>query len=851
MIVAHAHIDDELVLGLVEGRLDEPSLAAVDDHLDTCESCRDLVALVARTRGDRTLIPGTRLGRYVIDEVLGEGAMGRVYRAHEPTLDRDVAIKVLRDLGQAKSGGRETESARERIVSEAQAMAKLAHPNVVGVHEVGETDDGVFVVMELVDGIALDAWAPGKTWREIARALVDVARGLAAVHAAGVVHRDIKPPNLIVGRDRVLVGDFGLASEAPTGFAGTPAYMAPEVLARAPATAASDQYAFGVTAYELLAGKRPGDPIAKLDAPAWLDALVRRCLAKDPAARWPGMSELADRLDARLAARSPIAWLAGIAAVAVLASGVTFLGVRSRGEGSEAPLAACALPSIELSAQQRAELQSFEPRVLDAVDRWSTQWAQEKITGCDQPAVAACLAARGDELHALVDQAGQSIDPVVGARLVDALDALPPRECASARPDGMDPLPLDPARYADARAASHALVAARASLALGVAPANIDAIVTQARGADHQPTLGEALLVAAESARLAGKLPVAAELARDAVGAALRGRADDTFARAWITRVAIAGDRRDLAAAEDLAATAGPAIDRAGAPPRLVAQLLRLRALLAYNRGAYREAMQLLGDARAKHPLDARTSEVSQLETALGTTARATGDLDLAERHHRAALAIDRALRGERHPDVARDLHNLAGVIRLRDDLDGATALYREALAIEEAMSNPIAAALTHNSLGLVAIARADWATAKTEIAAAHAGFTATGHGDLAFAEHNLGIIAAATTDHRRALEHYAKAATLYAKTVGDANPTAARLELDRARSLLALRQLPAARTELTKASRSNVDWVATDARALLETITPTPLPPRPPPAPAEVIQQKRDVGVYGSSQGW
>ncbi|MGN6109592.1 MAG: protein kinase domain-containing protein, partial [Kofleriaceae bacterium] len=349
-----ACLDDELVLGLVEGRLAPPVLASVDDHLDGCASCRELVVQLSRARTTTQVLErGSQLGRYVIGELLGAGAMGRVYSAWQPELDRRVAIKVLQEDG---PGG------RERLVREAQAMARLDHPNVVGVYEVGSTDGGVYVVMDLVEGETLRAWAERRRpWRDVVRVLIETARGIAAVHAAGVVHRDVKPDNVIVGADgRARLGDFGLArsgagaNSAPvasavgarrapavpgdgarstpvvlgdgarsapavpgagagstppapgdgarsapavpgagarsapavpgdaarsapvvpgdgagstrpalavgtpaTAIAGTPAYMAPEVLRGGPAGEASDQFGFGITAYEVLAGAGP------------------------------------------------------------------------------------------------------------------------------------------------------------------------------------------------------------------------------------------------------------------------------------------------------------------------------------------------------------------------------------------------------------------------------------------------------------------------------------------------------------------------------------------------------------------------------------------------------------------
>ncbi|MEJ7598805.1 MAG: protein kinase [Kofleriaceae bacterium] len=146
-------LDDETVLGLLEGRLAAAVLATTDDHLDTCDRCRDVVAQLARTRAPaQVLARGHKLGRYVIGDLLGTGAMGRVYSAWQPELDRHVAIKVLRD---------DAHDLHARLVREA-AMARLDHPNVVGVHEVSADDEaGAFVVMDLVEGDTLRAGPRG------------------------------------------------------------------------------------------------------------------------------------------------------------------------------------------------------------------------------------------------------------------------------------------------------------------------------------------------------------------------------------------------------------------------------------------------------------------------------------------------------------------------------------------------------------------------------------------------------------------------------------------------------------------------------------------------------------------
>ena len=896
-------LDEEMVLGLVEGRLDPAALAGVDDHLDDCPSCRDVVTLVARSRAPAGVLErGHTLGRYVVGDLIGAGAMGRVYSAWEPELDRRVAIKVLQD---------DAPGARDRLVREAQAMARLDHPNVVGVHEVGRFEHGVYVAMDLVDGDTLRAWAakrPG--WRAIARVLADVARGLAAVHAAGVLHRDVKPDNVIVGAEgRARIGDFGLArsgaapaaaNDAPittgTTVAGTPAYMAPEVLRGGSATTASDQFGFGVTAYEVIAGARPfagrtwselaraidrGAPRLR-DVPGWLDVIVRRCLGSHPARRFASLTDVADALDAGLRRRRPIAWLVAAAGAAAIASSATWLALRDD---------AAAGPACELGAREIARTWSAEtPLAVDApartaIDRWAAQWSSARDTVCRaaayEPAavIAArerCLERRHAELAALLARA--KAYGGTPERLVDALAALPPGDCTTLALGAADPLPLDPERAAHVRAVHAELPVVRAAIALGDArpiAAQLDALVARAQASGHQPTLADVLLSRAEAARALSNLTDAATSARDAIAAAERGHDDLAAARAWIERTTIAGDRRDLEAADDLAVIAAAAIDRAGAPKHLVARLHRIRGLVAYNRGAFAEARRHLEDARALFVElgGERSIDVAGVESSLGTVARAAGDIDAAERHHRLALDIDRALRGPGHPDLARDLHNLAGVARSREQLDDALALYNQALAIEQATRGvrSVQAALTHNSLGLVHMARGDWKRAQDELVTAREIFQSTQHGDLAFAEHNLGLVHAALGDHARALAHFTAAEAAYRVTIGtDTAAAPIRLRVDRARSRLARRDLAGARTDALEArvlaERAELQWIVDEAGGVLarmpapraRPVEPVAAPPPPPAAPPKPVpppppppQPRKDVGVYGSSQGW
>ncbi|HEY6174361.1 MAG TPA: serine/threonine-protein kinase, partial [Kofleriaceae bacterium] len=204
--------------------------------------------------GGRVVEIGGRLGRYRIDDVIGAGGRGIVLAARDPELARSIALKVLR---------RDDAVSQSELLIEGQAMARLRHPNVVSVYDVGVASDRVFIAMELVVGVTLRAWqSRARPWRAVVETYLAAGRGLAAAHAAAVVHADFKPDNVLVGEDgSVRVADFGLASVVRASgrgrIVGTPAYMAPEQHAGAAVGPEADQFAFATALWEALAGSRP------------------------------------------------------------------------------------------------------------------------------------------------------------------------------------------------------------------------------------------------------------------------------------------------------------------------------------------------------------------------------------------------------------------------------------------------------------------------------------------------------------------------------------------------------------------------------------------------------------------
>ncbi len=304
-----------------------------------------------------------RISKYELGERLGTGGNGVVMLARDVTLDRKVAIKLLR--------GAATDEANQRLLREAQAAAKLSHENVVVVHEVGTHDGGVFVAMEHVAGGTLRDFGRAHTWSEVLDVYRRAGRGLAAAHAAGLVHRDFKPDNVLVGEDgRVRVTDFGLVSVSGTrttdtasldGTAlsttltrtgtvmGTPRYMAPEQHDSAAVDARADQFSFCVALYEALFHRPPFDgetyesiashvcageivpPPADSPVPRAIREAVLRGLAPDPNDRWPSMSDLIDALAPPRAQRRRW-WIAAVPAVLVVAAVTVFFVQRARRE---------------------------------------------------------------------------------------------------------------------------------------------------------------------------------------------------------------------------------------------------------------------------------------------------------------------------------------------------------------------------------------------------------------------------------------------------------------------------------------------------------------------------------------
>ena len=435
---------------------------------------------------------GRSLGRYQLERELGAGGMGVVHAAFDPDLERRVAIKVLR----AEHG----DEASKRLLREARAMARLTHANVITVHEVGSASGRDFIAMELVDGTTLAEWlkAATRTPAAIIDAFVAAGRGLAAAHAAGIVHRDFKPHNVLCGTSgRIVVTDFGLARDAepaaaldplavtmPVGTAstttgqssplsgltvegsvlGTPAYMAPEQWTGGTVSPATDQFSYCVALWEALSGERPykGPTVDDLKSqvargPEALDAskvprrlrpALRRGLDPDPAKRWPSMDALLATV--KRAERRPGVAL-GIGGVAVVGAIVGVMAIRR----DEAPAALpCAAPLLapEAVSSKLGDLPS--PELKPIFESEVTRWKQAREAACTNEAPL-----RHEQLRCL-DAVMARLDAVRRAALLPpqplrvddiALSAVDPGVCLRPEP------PALAIAYSDAAVAGLAL----------------------------------------------------------------------------------------------------------------------------------------------------------------------------------------------------------------------------------------------------------------------------------------------------------------------------------------------------------------------------------------------------------
>ncbi len=721
---------EDTLLALSRGGLAGEVLDQVMEHLDRCEICRKVAAALA---ADTPLAgEAAMIGRYQLLEPIGAGAMGVVFAAYDPELDRKVAVKVLRrDRG--GDGGRVLE---QRLVGEARALAKLAHPNVIAAYEVGRHDGEVFLAMEMVTGSTLTHWlaAEPRPRREVIAAFLQAGLGLAAAHDAGIIHRDFKPDNVLVGDDgRLRVTDFGLASgglssgASPSGvldevaltrtgaLAGTPAYMAPEQLEGASASPRSDQFAFAVALWAALYGVRPfaGATVPALalsaragrlrvlperDVPAGLRRVLTRALAADPAARWP---ELRALLEALAPYARPTATRRRIATAAVLAivlSGGVGLGLTQRPTAPSCDIGAAAASIWD--ADHRAAVEhaftavapGSTSAIITAIDSALTgyrdAWASARDEACRLGAAApgrtACLDLQRLEVDALV-RLFRAADTGIVDSAIGAVGAMPdPAACARNRVAA--PVSSDPATVAQTSALVGRLAEVKALRLTGRFQAAADGAEAVRRDADAAGLAGVRNRAVLEAANARDWVQVDRAVVdyHDVIERGLIEHDDELLVDALLGLTfshVRSGHHEPGALAAVLTAAA---IERIGGDPERESGLAQALCLRAWRVGKDLAAGRMIcEDARRKIIADGGADDfrLVELETETGNLAFLQGRYDDAIGHYRAAITGFTRLYGPDNPRTDPPLGNIAeAMVRLGRGAE-AVAIYERLVA--------------------------------------------------------------------------------------------------------------------------------------------------------------------------
>ncbi len=759
----------------------------------------------------RALFPGRvhpiQIGRFTVLSSLGRGGMGVVYACYDDLLDRKVAVKVLH-------GELTREHADARLQREAQALARLSHPNVVAVHDVGMVGERVYLAMEFVDGQTFGAWleATRPGWREVLRVVLAAGDGLAAAHDKGLIHRDIKPDNIMIGADgRVRVMDFGLAhgggGEATgsrpslskgvthghdavsaeltrTGaLMGTPAYMSSEQFLGAPTDARSDQFSLCATAWEALYGQAPfaGETLVPLAAnvtsgnltpapagskvPAWLRRVLERGLRPRVEDRYCDTRALLQALRADPTRRR---WIAGVATgsvVAVLAAWGAVAAVEQRAAATcEAEGAAIdddwndeARVALERSflATGKPHAASTLAHTLPWFDRWTAGWREAAVTGCRAYEVDR----RWDD-----DLRVRALDCLAEAR--ENFTALV-RELADTNADGL------------MRATS-----AAAGLASVEACARPETLRERPmmRPEQHEAVVAvRAQLARVASLEAAGRYTEGLPLAEAARVAARATGWAPMLAQAEVRLATLAERKGDYAAAERGLLRALAAAREASSPLLALTGAIDLVYVVGYRASrpaegkVWAESSQLqLALLPGEHPL-----AEADLRNNLGGVLYVTGDYAGAARMYGEALALREGALGPGHPRVSDSLNNLAGVRYALGEYEESTRLYNRALVLQDQAFGPDhpQVATTLSNLALVHESTGAYAEAirllKRAIEIKESALGAD-HPQLANGLSNLALVHQATGDQVEAGRLFLRALALQERALGRDHPQVA-----------------------------------------------------------------------------
>jgi eukaryotic-like serine/threonine-protein kinase len=740
--------------------------------------------------------PGARLGRFHLLERIGAGGMGVVFAAHDPELERSVAIKILR------GGGPEEQT---RLLREAQALARLSHPNVLTVYEVGSWREEIFLAMELVPGSNLETWLrqEPRSRREILEIFRQAGQGLEAAHAADLVHRDFKPHNVMVRPDgRALVVDFGLATsggsdetvETPGEGAvlsaaelarpgtlpeaagevprtaqsarsgprlGTPSFMAPE----GQSSAAADQYSFCVSLYRALVGRFPQDhrpdPDALRQLPRGLRRLLQRGLDREPSRRYPSMVALLHDLPPDPWRRWR-RWAAFVGLPLLVAVPLSLLLLRGPGPcaGAGDKLGEIWNPErrAAISAAFRATDKPYATRlgsgIQDLLEDYGRAWVAMRTEACQASRI------RGEQSAELLDRRMECLDQ--RWREMDALLTVlengPATDLADRGADAVTALtPLE--RCADATA-----------LLAPLPPPH------EGEEAERVRTLRRSL-AEAKALRDAGRYPEGLALAEPTVETARELGYWPLTAEAWLEVGLLRAGLAEPQQADEALGRALLAAQAGGHDHAAAAALIYRVRVSTYQEGHLEEG-RLYGEyaqgllATFQHPEEL----AADLADHLGLLALQSGDPTLALAHHREALEQGQRLLGPDHPRIARTLLRLSNALMELGEPQAAIAPTERARKILENAFGPAHPLLgvPLDRAGVIAFQLGHLAQAReyyTRALAIKEGALGPDHPRIATARMHLGNLEATEGHYGEALAHFRRAEEIYRSALGENHP--------------------------------------------------------------------------------
>jgi serine/threonine protein kinase len=687
-----------------------------------------------------SLPQGAAIGRYIILSILGSGGMGVVYAAYDPDLDRKIAIKLIRpDRLNALPG----DDKEHHLLHEARILARLSHPNLLPIFDIGHFGDQLFLSMEYIKGQTLWSWQKETRhhWQETIGYYLQAGAGLSAAHGAGIVHRDFKPQNIMLGDDgRVRVMDFGLSQttaplenaepfqEQSGSLAGTPVYMSPEQLTSGITTAASDQFSFAVALFEALYGERPFSekfPAALLEqiekgdislpagntVPGWIRQILLRALNADPDKRYADIDDLLSALQHDPAKRRK-QWFAGIAAgIAIITTtallynrnsiqpcqdaDTKFIGIwdDARKQQLEQRFLASRLPYAQ---------SSFD-KVSNLLNQYKNSWINTHTQACRVTHVTGeqserlldlrmlCLENKRQEAKALIDIFARA-DAELIPGTVKAAGSLPPiSACTNIKSlSNLIDLPGDQQQRKAISNTNTLIAQSGAQAKTGHYPKSLslaEQALQNAKIIGYPPLLAKASFQAATALKQLGESKKAEAQYQDAFTHAIEARDDLLAAKSATGQVWIVGHLQSrFRESETWGRYAEAFLSRMGNTPISRAQLFSNQGTVAQDQGHYEKAL-----GKAEQVLELRRQALGdnheRVAVAMVNLANAHFHLNGPRKsipYYRQAYEMYSRAVGKQHPTNVLILSNLASALSETGQLDEARQVITQALDLSK-----------------------------------------------------------------------------------------------------------------------------------------------------------------------